>query len=130
MGSSFFNACGMLAAMSPFLAIVGILCWHFVRQSLFRGNRQKGKLILGLWSSALLLGTALQFLQVIYRPSVSHALEAEHDDRADEEDSGDPETLVKQLNRQLRRIRQGEQIDKIVLRLDDRRTKRSNYDLQ
>jgi hypothetical protein len=130
MGSSFFYGCGMLAAMSPFLAIIGILCWHFVRCSVLSRNAQSGKRLLGLWSSALVLGAALQFLQVIYQPRVSHVLEAKHDDHGDEEDSGGPETLAKQLNRQLRGIRQGEPIDKIVLRLDDRRNEKPTHDLQ
>lgn len=126
MGSSFFYACGMLAAISPFLAIIGILGWHFVRRSLLSRNQPRGKWILGLWSSTALLGTVLQCLQVIYRPSVSHVLEAKYDDHANEDDSGDPDTLTKQLSRQLRKIRRGERIDKIVLRLDDYWSEKEN----
>lgn len=117
MGSSIVYACGMVAAISPFLAILAILCWHSARSLVWSRNRPRSRRALGLWSSALVLGTALQFLQLIYQPSVNHVVEAQYDDQADEDDSGDPETVAKQLNRQLKRIRRGERIDKIVLRL-------------
>jgi hypothetical protein len=125
MGSSFFYACGVLAAMSPFLAIIGILGWHFIRRSVLGRNQPRAKRILGLWSSTVLLGMAFQFLQVIYQPSLSQVLAAQHDDLADEDDSGAPDTLAKQLSRQLRKIRRGERIDRIVLRLDDSPTEKA-----
>jgi hypothetical protein len=125
MGSTFFYACGMLAAMSPFLAMIGILGFHFVRRSVLSWNQPKGKRVLGLWSSAVVLGTAFQFLEATYRPGVSHVLEIERDDRPDEDDSDNPDDPAKQLNRQLRKIRRGEPIDRIVVRLRDRRIEKT-----
>jgi hypothetical protein len=63
------------------------------------------------------MGVALLFLQVFYRPTVSNVIEViEHED-ADEDDQGDPESLAKQLHRQLKRIRRGEPVGDLVLRL-------------
>lgn len=124
MGSSLFYACGMVAAISPFLAILGILGWHSLRSLVVSRKQPGSKRMRGLWSSAIVLGTALQFVQFIYQPSVAHVVEAKYDDLADEDDAGDPETVAKQLNRQLRRIRRGERIDKIVLRLAENRRER------
>jgi hypothetical protein len=59
----------------------------------------------------------LQFIQVVYRPTVAYVVKAKQDEDADEDDEGDPENLTKQLNRQLRRIRRGEPVDRLVLRL-------------
>lgn len=60
---------------------------------------------------------ALQFIQVFYRPTVAHVLETKQDEEADEDDSGGPESLTKQLHRQLRRIRSGEFVERLILRL-------------
>jgi hypothetical protein len=59
----------------------------------------------------------LLFAQMFYRPTVSYVLEARQDEDADEDDQGDPESREKHLNRQLKRIRRGEQVDDLVLRL-------------
>jgi hypothetical protein len=59
----------------------------------------------------------LHFMQEFYSPGAVYLLEARQDQEADEDDEGDPETLTKQLNRQLKRIRRGEQVDQLVLRL-------------
>jgi hypothetical protein len=48
---------------------------------------------------------------------VDYVLEAKQDEDAEEDDKGDPESLTKQLDRQLKRIRRGEPIDRLVLRL-------------
>jgi hypothetical protein len=56
-------------------------------------------------------------MQVFHRPSVAHALEMKQDEDADEDDEGDPENLKKQLSRQYKRIRRGEPVEKLVLRL-------------
>ena len=59
----------------------------------------------------------LQVMRLFYQPTVAYVLEAKQDEDADEEDEGDPESLKKQLNRQLKRIRRGEPVDRLVLRL-------------
>jgi hypothetical protein len=109
-------AWGIFAGALPFLAIV-LLLVHFVLLRLrWRFNKRLGRR-LGYYPSTFALGMALQFLQVFYRPSVAHVVEAKLDEDADEDESGEPETLAKQLHRQLRRIRRGERVDRLVLRL-------------
>ena len=110
-------AWGIYAIFLPFLLIVLILFHYSVRRILWRRARRRGKGRLGFYPSAFALGMAFQFIQVYYKPSVAYALEAKQDEDADDDDSGDPETLARQLSRQLRRIRRGEPIDRLVLRL-------------
>jgi hypothetical protein len=102
---------------APFLTIVAILVHYYLRRAAWRRNRRLGKKNQGFCPSASSLGTAFQLMQVFHRPSMAYVLEAKRDEDADEDDQGDPESLTKQLNRQLRRIRRGERVETLVLRL-------------
>ena len=109
-------ACGALAGALPFLAIVLILAYFVLLRLRGRVGRRLGW-GLGYCPSTFALGMALQFVQVFYRPSVEHGLETKLDEEADEDESGEPEGLAKQLHRQLKWIRRGEVVDRLVLRL-------------
>jgi hypothetical protein len=117
MNISVSDILGMLAAGSPFLAIVGLLMHYYLRRAGWRRRRRLGVISLGLCPSSSSLGTAFQFMQVFHRPSMAYVLEAKQDEDVDEDDQGDPNTPAKHLHRQLRRIRRGERVDTLVLRL-------------
>jgi hypothetical protein len=102
---------------APALAIVAILLYYQLRRALWRRNNRRGRKNRGFCPSSVALGMALQFLQVFHRPSMTHVVEARQDEDAEEDDEGDPESPTKQLNRQLKRIRRGEWVDRLVLRL-------------
>ena len=108
---------GFLAGSAPFWAIAAILIHYQLRRAAGRRNQRRGGKIGGFYPSSLAFGTALLFSGVFYRPSVANVVEMKIHQEADEDDSGDPETLTKQLDRQLRRIRIGEPVDRLVLRL-------------
>jgi hypothetical protein len=116
MGACAFYFCSMLFA-SPFLAIVAILAYYQVRRRIWRRKRRKGKRDLGFCPSSAALGATLLFLSVFYRPSVDFAMEASLQEEVEDDDQGDPETPERLLNRQLRRIRRGERIGDLVLRI-------------
>jgi hypothetical protein len=59
----------------------------------------------------------LQVMWLFYRPSAACIVRTQEDEDADEDDEGDPEDLKKQLSRQLKRIRRGEPVERLVLRL-------------
>jgi|HubBroStandDraft_5_1064220.scaffolds.fasta_scaffold179156_2 hypothetical protein len=70
--------------------------------------------------SGYFIAAGLAFMQLIselYSPGTAFALQEIRDEDADEDDDGDPESLEKQLNNQLRRIRRGEDVGDLVLRL-------------
>jgi hypothetical protein len=55
-----------------------------------------------------------------WQPDFGNLVESQEADDADEDDSGDPETpegKLKHFHRQLRRIRRGDPIDRLELRL-------------
>lgn len=65
-------------------------------------------------------GAAFQFFLTAYRPNHSFIRKAqiEQEEDADEDDDGSPETPLKHLHRQLRRVRRGEPIDRLIWRLE------------
>ena len=110
-------AMSMFASNVPFLVIVVILVHYQLRRASWKRGKRLGRRRLGYYPSSFALGMAFQFIQAYYRPTVAYVLEAKQDEDADEDDEGDPETVTKQLNRQLKRIRRGEPVDRLVLRL-------------
>jgi hypothetical protein len=107
----------LLAAGLPFYAIPAILVHYFVRRGAWKRKRRRGEKRLGFCPSSTALGGALLFLQIFIRPSLQHVLAEVQEEDLDEDDEGDPESPEKHLNRQLKRIRRGEEIDDLVLRL-------------
>jgi hypothetical protein len=106
----------MAAFSVPFLAVVLILLYYSLLRGRYRLYRRLGRKP-GFCPSAAALGMALQFLQVAYRPSVAYVVQAKLEEDEDEDDSGDPDKLNKHLGRQLRRIRRGEPVDRLILRI-------------
>ena len=118
MSAGVYFFCSVLFA-SPFLAMVGILVYYRVRRSAWKRKRRKGRKNLGFCPSSMALGAVFAFMPVFYRPSVDFLIKAriQQEEKVDEDDDGDPETPEKSLSRQLRRIRRGEPVEALELRL-------------
>jgi hypothetical protein len=108
---------GPMFLASPFLAIVAILVYYQMRRSVWKRKKCKGKKNLGFCPSSIALGTVFLFMPVFYRPSMAFVIEAELHEDVEEDDQGDPETPEKRFSRQLMRIRRGERLERLVLRL-------------
>jgi L-lactate permease len=106
-----------LLSAAPFVLIAGILTWNQIRQLRCLRATRVGKRLFGVQASAVGLGMAFLFLQAFWRPSISHAIEVRQEVDAEDDDEGEPETVEKQLSRQLKRIRRGEVVERLVLRL-------------
>jgi hypothetical protein len=106
-----------LFSAAPFVAIVAILVFHQSRKVRWVRTTRAGRRLFGVQPSAVGLGMAFLFLQTFWQPSLCHAIEAREVADLEEDDEGEPETPEKQLNRQLKRIRRGEAVDRLVLRL-------------
>lgn len=117
MTGSVFDILSMCAMALPLLAVVGIVVHFYVLRAAWKRKRRSGIRNPGFCPSFSSLGTAFQQLQVFHRPSMAYVLEAKEDDEADEDDKGDPETPLKFFHRQLLRIRRGQPIEQLVLRL-------------
>lgn len=117
MNSTFLDALSMLGMAAPFLVIASLLARYQFRRTAFKYARRSGKPRRGTYPSSAALVMAFQFLQVFYRPNIVHEIQAKLVEEVDEDDEGDPETPAKHLHRQLRRIRRGDPVDTLVVRL-------------
>ncbi len=108
---------GNLALASPFLAIAAILVHYLLRRAVFRRNQRLGGKNRGFCPSSFALGTALQLIPMFYRPSIDFAIKARLVEVFEEDDEGDPEKPAKHLHRQFRRIRRGDPVDTLVVKL-------------
>jgi hypothetical protein len=113
-----YSAVGALAMGSPFLAILLILAYYYIfRVPWGRKRKPTGRRSTFLWSTAG-LGTALLGLTLFYRPRLQFAVEAQERqvEDVDEDDSGAPDTPSRHFQRQLRRIRRGEEVESLSVR--------------
>ncbi|HZP05345.1 MAG TPA: hypothetical protein VFB43_10625 [Terracidiphilus sp.] len=104
-------------AILVFSALILVSVAHYLLTVRYR-KVLSGKMKSKFYPYLLAAGFAfLYFMREFYNPGAVYLLEAKQDEECDEDDQGDPEMLAKQLHRQLRRIRRGESVDRLVLRL-------------
>jgi hypothetical protein len=108
----------LLLAGFVLLFFFGVALAHYILFCPGRGNglhKSKRRRIPGYFIAAGL--AFMQLISELYSPGAAFVLQEIRDEDADEDDDGDPESLEKQLNNQLKRIRRGEQVGDLVLRL-------------
>jgi hypothetical protein len=101
----------------PYVAVVVLLSIFYFKRLRWRSKRRSGRRDLGFYPRSLSLGNAMQNLQVFTRPTVAYVLEEKYDEDAEEDDDGGPDDPTAHLKRQLKRIRRGESIDTLTVRL-------------
>ena len=106
-----------LFTAAPLVVIAAILGYQQICRLRWACAKRPGRRVFGIQSSAVGLGMAFLFLQSLWQPSLVHAIEVRQQVDVEEDDKGDPENLKKQLDRQLKRIRRGEEVEQLVLRL-------------
>lgn len=116
MNSRLFLYCAGFASGLPYFAVVALLIHYFLRRAACRRSKRQGKRR-DFYPSSTAMSVIFLFAQTFYRPSVSYEIEARLVEHVDEDDDGDPETPAKHLSRQLRRIRRGEHLDTLFVRL-------------
>jgi hypothetical protein len=100
-----FNALVILACCFVFCA----------RRSLWRRRERLGKRRRGFFPTYTAAGNALQTLQVIPQPRAEYVIEQKFEEEADDDDDGEPCDPTKHLNRQLKRIRRGEIVERLTV---------------
>jgi len=115
----------MLAGFASFLAVAVVVCYYLASRVVLRRRARGGRRRSKLSGYGLALGLAfMQLIRTFYQPDLGYLLEVKQDEDADEDDSGDPETpevRKRHFLRQLRRIRRGEAIDRLELRMSRER---------
>ena len=108
----------LLLAGFILLVFFAVTLSHYVLFCTGRRNRHhksKRRRIPGYFIAAGL--AFMQLISELYSPAAAFVLQEIRDEDADEGEDGDPESLEKQLSNQLKRIRRGEQVGDLVLRL-------------
>jgi hypothetical protein len=82
----------------------------------WRRNQRRGRR-LRFYPTNMMIGLALQNLQVFAHPEIDHTIQEKYADEAEEDDEGDPGDPQRVLQRQLRRIRNGETVDRLQVPL-------------
>jgi hypothetical protein len=90
-------------------------CVFFARRYLWRKRGRAGTLRRGFYPQAAMLGNALHHLQALAEPQVKYVVQEKLDDHEEEDDEAGPKDPTRHLKRQLRRIRDGEEIDRLVV---------------
>lgn len=113
-----FYAWLMLAGFVLLLAVTVVFGYFCFTRVLLSRRQRTGRRRSRL---GVALGVAfMQLIRTFYQPDLGYLIEARQDEDADEDDSGDPETpegRLRHFHRQLRRIRRGEPVDRLVLRI-------------
>lgn len=114
----------ILMALSSPLAWLLVLMIIAGRQDGFRKPYRKpedaARIIKSGATTPDAMGAALMFFSMAYRPSHAFVAKAQIVERedTDENDHGGPDTAKRHFMRQLRRIRRGETVDRLVWRLE------------
>lgn len=117
MKLSLLDAIAMLSMALPGLVILAILLHASLRRARWKRNERKGLPNTGFCPSTAALGVVFLLTHTFVRPSLRHVIEARLREDTDEDDNGGPDTPQKWLQLQLRRIRRGEPVETLVLRL-------------
>jgi hypothetical protein len=105
-------------AMLSGVALLFVLVVYLQRARWRRGQR-RGRRI-RFYPTNMMIGLALQNLQVFAHPEIDHIIQEKYADEAGEDGEGDPDDAQKVLGRQLRRIRNGETVDRLLVPLPDK----------
>ncbi len=108
----------MLAGFLVLLPLLVALIFFTLSRLVRWQSKRKGSLQSKIYSMCLTVGIGfLQFVQTFYQPNLTHVLSAIEDDDADEDLNSDPDSPQKHLNRQLKKIRRGEHLERLEVKL-------------
>jgi hypothetical protein len=105
------------------MMLSGIVVYFFLfalivhlQRARWRRSQRRGRR-LRFYPTTMMIGIGLQSLQVFAHPEIEHTIEQKYADEAQEEDEGDPADPQRMLARQLRRIRNGETVERLQVPL-------------
>jgi hypothetical protein len=106
--------------MTWLIAMMMMVGWSRIFRRPNKTEQDRSRIVQTGTDSPEAFGAAFLFLSTAYRPNHAFMARAQIQQREDEDDDdeGGPDTARKHLLRQLRRIRHGEPVDRLVLRLE------------
>jgi hypothetical protein len=102
-----------------FLAFFSLFTAVFLLQRLhYRRKKAANPKYRIFYPSATVLSLALLSLQTLAQPDLHHALEQRQSEAEDQDENSDPDDPVAELNRQLKRIRNGQLVGTLKVPLN------------
>lgn len=119
------NPIDLIQSFAVSLPVVGMLLVGFLvicsrlKRLIWKPKRSRQRRF-GISARNAAMGLAFLSLSIIYKPSLLEVVKAEirQQEDVDDDENGDPDSPKKHLLRQLRRIRRGEQVETLSLRLE------------
>ena len=102
---------------TPYVAVVVLLCTFYLKRAWWKLRKRTSRKYAGFYPSASSLGNAFHSLQTFTRPTIAHVLQEKYDEDMEDDGDGGPDDPTRQLKRQLKRIRRGERVDTLTVRL-------------
>jgi hypothetical protein len=102
---------------TPYVAVVVLLWTFYLKRAWWKLRRRTKPEYAGFCPSSSSLGNAFHSLQTFTRPTIAHVLQEKYDEDMEDDGDGGPDDPTRQLNRQLKRIRRGERVDILTVRL-------------
>ena len=107
-----------LIIYAAFLALFSLFTAVFLLQRLrYRRKKAANPNHRGFYPSTAALALTLLSLQTLPQPDLHHSIEQRQTEADDEEENGDPDDPAAHINRQLKRIRNGQPTDTLKVPL-------------
>ena len=102
------------------IVMMFMVAWSRIFQRADKKQVNPSRIVRTGSSSPEAFGAAFLFLSMAYRPNHAYIAKAQitQQEDQDDDDQGGPDSPRRHLLRQLRRIRRGEHVDRLVLRLE------------
>jgi len=104
----------------PGLPLVLLVCAFFFQRYRWKRRRRLGKKRRGFYPSTYALGIAFQQIQLFVAPNAECPIAESLKEHAEEDDDEGAQNPARHLERQLRRIRRGERIERLTTLLPNR----------
>ena len=106
--------------MTWLIAAMVMVGWSRIFRRINNGPDDSSRIVRTGVGSPEAFGAAFLFLSMAYRPNHAFIAKAQitQQEDTDDDDNGGPDTPQKHLMRQLRRIRRGEKVDRLIWRLE------------
>jgi amino acid transporter len=98
----------------PGIAIVLIFCAFLFLRVRWKHRKRHGKKRLGFYPTTFALGLAFQLIQIFVAPNMEYTIAEKLKEEAEEDEEGGSDDPAKHLERQLKRIRRGQPVDRLT----------------
>jgi hypothetical protein len=96
------------------LVLMGWWCVLLAQRALWRVSKKRGKGKWGFYPTGASAGNALHALQAIAHPREKYVIAEKLEEPAEEDDEAGPKDPTAHLMRQARRIRSGEEVERLT----------------